>query len=123
LGTEGYTWEGKSSSDDGVAYSIHHIENQPHCDTKLFKVEIAVCCYLLLRFMSLTIVDICEVPDGLELLVVELRVLEDCFCLVAGEIAIDRVHGTEDVPVLALLILGNLLPLCRRHPCESLCLR
>jgi hypothetical protein len=66
-----------------------------------------------------TIVDIREIPYGFQLLIVQLRILEDTLCLEAIEISILRVQSSEDVPVLALFRLGYPLLLRRRHVSKS----
>jgi hypothetical protein len=56
----------------GVTYAIDQIKDEPHGDAELFKVELAI------------VIHICEIPDSLKLLVLELAVLKDgrCSCAV-----------------------------------------
>jgi hypothetical protein len=69
-------------------YTIDEIEYQPHCNAKLFKVEIAV------------IVNVGEIPHSLELVVSELTVLEHGSCLAAGKVSASSGQSREYFPVL-----------------------
>lgn len=77
-----------AGSDSGTPpYPIEYIEYQPHSDAELFEIQIAI------------VVDICEVPDALELAVVETAVLEHGRCLLACEELAAASPRREDVPV------------------------
>ncbi len=68
-------------------YPVHEIENQPHGDAKLLKVQTPV------------VIDVGQVPDSFELVVSQLAVFEDRCGLRAVEVRAAIGEGGEDLPV------------------------
>ena len=86
-----------SSGNASETYAIDEIENDPHSNAKLLKVQIAV------------IVDVGKVPDPLELVIAQLAVFENGGCLVAGQVGTTVGQGGEDLPISLDFPLFDLL--------------
>jgi hypothetical protein len=80
-------------------YAIENVKDDAHGDAELLKVEVAV------------VVDICQIPYTLELVVPKAAVLQHRSCLLACEVLPAIGSGREDVPV-CLNLLGFY---ARRH--------
>lgn len=71
----------------GNAYTIDQVKDDPHSNTELFKVQIAI------------VVHVGKIPDPLKLVIAKLAVFEDGGCLFAGEVCAAIGERGEDFPI------------------------
>jgi hypothetical protein len=76
-----------------ATHAVDQVEDEPHGHAELLKVELAV------------IVHVGQVPHALQLVVPQMRVLEDGRCLGAIEEGAALRQRAEDLPVLLDLVL------------------
>ena len=88
---------GTSQSGRGLGHvdghAVDQVKDEPHSDTKLLKVKLAI------------IVHIRQIPHALELVISQMRVLEHRSSLRAVEMGPPVAQRAEDLPVLLHFVL------------------